>query len=93
MTKLGRGTASSELSGKMNSGIFYRAPSAFSSGFFQFSYYSDSDITNHSPNVMELNNRKAAELSRIEIGKSDVGIVKLFLKQLSEDTNLPITRA
>jgi len=93
MTKLGRGTASSEISGKMISGIFYRAPSVFSSGFFQFSYYSDSDITNHSPHVMELNNRKAAELSRIEIGKSDVGIVKMFLQQLSEDTNLPITRA
>lgn len=94
MTKLGRGTASSEISGKMISGIFYRAPSVFSSGFFQFSYYSDSNIENQSPHIIKnLNNRKAAEYSRIEIGKSDVGIVKLFLQQLSEDTNIPITRA
>lgn len=94
MTKMGQGTAKSEISGKMISGIIYKAPSVFSNGYFQFSYYSDADIENQSPHIVgHLSNRKAAEYSRIEIGKSDVGIVKMFLQQLSEDTNIPITRA
>ena len=92
MTRMGKGWASSELSGKVITGIFYKAPSVFSNGFFQLSYSNDAKIENHSPHIMQLNNRNAAEFYRIEIGKTDVGIVTMFLRQLSEDTGVPVTR-
>lgn len=68
-----------------------KKPIFFSDGYFQFMFKKTADLTNNNPDLLNVDQENAAELSRIEFKRVSLPIVLLFLNQICEDCNIEIT--
>lgn len=90
MTKLGKGHLTASFSGSNVIGLIYKKPSIFSSGYMTFEFDSNINIKNENPYLLQADKSNISDVIKIEFGAGQDRLIKLFLKQLSEDIGVPI---
>ena len=90
MTKLGQGHLTASFSGSNVIGLIYKKPSIFSSGYMTFEFDSNINIKNENPYLLQADKSNISDVIKIEFGTGQDRLIKLFLKQLSEDIGVPI---
>ena len=60
-------------------------------GYFEFHFSENTEIINENPELLKTSVDNISELCRLTFRLKDEHIVKLFLKQISEDINIPVT--
>ena len=90
MTKLGQGHLTASFSGSNVIGLIYKKPSIFSSGYMTFEFDSNINIKNENPYLLQADKSDISDVIKIEFGTGQDRLIKLFLKQLSEDIGVPI---
>lgn len=90
MTKLGKGHLTASFSGSNVIGLIYKKPSIFSSGYMTFEFDSNINIENKNPYLLQADKNNISDVIKIEFGSGQDRLIRLFLKQLSEDIGVPI---
>ena len=71
-------------------GVVYKKPSLFSTGYLTFEFDSSTTISNGSPELFEVDLNNLSNVISIKFKLNQDRIIKLFMKQISEDIGVPI---
>ena len=90
-TNMGKGTARTELTGDSIAALVFKKPSLLFPGYLQFKIKSGADLDNRNPGLINVNKRNVSQLMKLELARNDERIAMLFMNQLSEDIEVPIS--
>ncbi len=90
MTLRGDGFVSPVFSGDKIANLIYKKASLFKPGYMTFEFEPDTTISINNPDLLHADINNISELIKVEFGIGQDIMLRLFLKQLSEDIGLPI---
>ncbi len=90
MTRLGWGHLSPSFPGSIIRGIVYKKPTLQESGFFTFKFDPDIKFDIERPDLLSIDSSNISDAIKIEFGPDLTSTICSFIKQIQEDTHVPL---